>query len=395
MRSTLFRRVTRYPVSFSVDPRENRLTEVTAAVVERVEGMAQTFVESVLRAGAEDAQRRELGADEVNHRERLREIARTLFLPRVQVNTQVATSQGRFVDLEILLRPPVGTATPGLLVWVEVKHGASLHGDQLDAYLRDKGMRPVPEHVERIVVLLVPRGWAPTVGVVPSDVLMVDWQSVGRAMKPGARVRLPVQDWLLSEYVRYLKEEGLSDPDALTTVSALALMESHAAWNAAAGICEHADGVVQADWGVRGAHQKTRGNTPSPAFGTGYWTNYAAHREGHPPSPNWRGAWFEWGLRDTAHVEGLEDARGSWAFMAGVTVVTRDNPMRVAANEQWLARRVADGFRYFWIAGYYRFARLRYPDELLRETTLEAQGRELGRWVVETFGALADDPPPA
>lgn len=395
MRSSFFRRVTRYPFSSSADPRENRLTEVTAAVVERVDGMAQTFVESVLRAGAEDALRRELGADEVNRRKRLREIARTHVLSRVQVNTQVATRQGRFIDLELLLRPAVGAATPGLRVWVEVKHGAGLHGDQLDAYLRDRGMRPISEHVERVVVLLAPRGWAPTVGVVPSDVLIADWQSVGRAMKRGPRVRLPEQDWLLSEYIRYLKEEGLSDPDALTTVSALALMESHGAWDAAAGICEHADGVVQADWGARGAHQKTRGNTPSPAFGPDYWVNYDAHRKGHPPNSRWRGAWFEWGLRNTADMQGMQAARGSWAFMAGVTVVTRDNPTRIAANDQWLARRVADGFSYFWIAGYYRLARLRYPDELLRETTLEAQGRELGRWVVETFCALADDPPPA
>ena len=42
-----------------------------------------------------------------------------------------------------------------------------------------------------------------------------------------------------------------------------------------------------------------------------------------------------------------------------------------------------------------KVARLRYPDELLAATTLEAQGRDLGRWVLAAFAALADDTPPA
>jgi hypothetical protein len=73
----------------------------------------------------------------------------------------------------------------------------------------------------------------------------------------------------------------------------------------------------------------------------------------------------------------------------------QEHPTKVAGSEEWYARRVADGFHYFWIGGYYRLARLRYPDELLGATTLEAQGRELRRWVLDAFTALADDPPPA
>ncbi len=394
MTSSLFRRVTRYSVGSVVDPRENRLTEVTAAVVEQVDGLAQALVRTLLRSGAEDATRRELAVAEMERRERLIEMAETVAVPRVHVSTQVATRQGRFVDLEILLRPAVGALNPGLLVWVEVKHGADLHGDQLDVYSQDIRLRPVPEHVERVVVLLAPRGWTPVMGVVPSNVLMAAWQSVGRALRRDVVVRPPEQAWLLSEYIRYLKEEGLSDPEALTTALALALMEFNAAWDAVAGICEHADSVAQTDWGARGRHQKTRGNAPVPAFGTGYWAHYDRNRKSQQPSENWRGAWFEWGLRDTADMQGLENTRGTWAFVAGVTF-KKDNPTKVIANEQWLARRMAEGFQYFWIGGYYRLARLRYPDELLRDTTLEAQGRQLGCWVVGSFGALADDPPPA
>ncbi len=311
----------------------------------------------------------------------------------MQVNTQVATSHGRFIDLEVLLRPAVGAPERGLLIWVEVKHGADLHGDQLDVYLQDIPMRPVPEDVERVVVLLGPRGWTPTAGVLPTEVLVANWQAVGKTVETvETGTRPPEQNWLLSEYVRYLKEEGLSDPDALTTVSALALMEHKTAEVAAAGICEYTDGVVQAEWGTRGSHKKTSGNTPSPAFGIGYWANYDAHREGQA-HPNWREAWFEWGLRDTGQMEGLEDVRGSRAFMAGATLITNDNPTKVADNQQWLAQHLANGFKYFWIAGYWRLARLRYPDELLRDMTLDDQGRGLGRWILETFRELADRPP--
>jgi hypothetical protein len=92
-------------------------------------------------------------------------------------------------------------------------------------------------------------------------------------------------------------------------------------------------------------------------------------------------------------MDGLDGARGTWAFTAGVTFET-DNPMKVAANEQWLGRQAARDYLRFW-EGYWRLARLRYPDELLKDTTLEKQGRAVGNWVVESFGMLADDPPGA
>lgn len=396
MHGSLFQRVTRYSVASSLDPSENRLTEVTAAVLEQVDGLAQVVVVDLLGAGNEDAQRRELGEAEAARRDGLLHLARELAAERVDVRTQVTTSQGGFVDLELLIRPKVGSTEPGLLVWVEVKHGADLHGYQLDAYVQDIVSRPVPECVERVVVLLGPRGWAPERGQVPPDVVVADWQGVGRLMNAAAdsASRPAEQHWLLTEYVRYLKEEGLTDPDALTAASALALMESHAADAAVAGICEHADALLQDEWGDRGSHQTTRASTRPPAFGRDYWANRDTHRGGGTGSPTWRGAWFEWGLRDTSQMQYFDDARGSWAFMAGATLITKDNPRTLPDNHQWLARRLADEFHYFSLGNYYRLARVRYPDELLAKTTLEEQGRELGRWAFDAFAALEHDPPP-
>lgn len=405
--------MTRYPVAASVNPRENRLTEATAAVLDQVAGLPGAFVSCLLDAGIADARAREFSEGELARREALRASFGALISPRVDIATQVATSGGRFVDLELLVRPRLGVAGKGLLLWVEVKHRASLHGDQLDAYLKQIGTRPVAGEVERVVVLLAPRGWVPPeAGAVPTSVLRADWPDVGaavgaaggaatagvattagagKAAAPGAEQR-----WLLHEYIRYLKEENLSDPDALTTVTALTLMEYRTARDAAAGLCEHADAVLMAadGWGPRHDHQQTRGKNPVPAHGLDYWATYDAHRKGQAVNPNWRGGWFEWGLRDTTKMDSLEGARGTWAFSAGVTF-DADSPLKVAGNEAWIARMTAAGFVRFWEAGYWRLARLRYPDEVLSDTTLEGQGRAVGRWVAESFGVLADDPPEA
>jgi hypothetical protein len=59
----------------------------------------------------------------------------------------------------------------------------------------------------------------------------------------------------------------------------------------------------------------------------------------------------------------------------------------------WANARLADGFirsAFYW----HRLVRLKYPDELLGETTAEAQGENLGAWVVEAFRSLADNVPP-
>jgi len=54
MPESLFSRATRYTRSPRLDPHENRLTEVTAAVLERVEGLAQGIAEALLEAANAD-----------------------------------------------------------------------------------------------------------------------------------------------------------------------------------------------------------------------------------------------------------------------------------------------------------------------------------------------------
>jgi hypothetical protein len=389
MQSSLFRSVTRYPVTFVINQRENRLTEVTAAVLDRVQGLPRTAVAQLLAGGLEDAERRSLPPKESTRRAELRSLVSELVVRRVEISTQVATSSGHYVDLELLLRGPIGAEEPGLLVWVEIKHGAGLSGNQLDWYVRDIELRPVPEAVERAVVLLVPRGESPD-GDVPATVLITDWQGLARAIHPASLMaRSAEESWLLSEYIRYLKEEALSDPDGLTAVSALALMEARTASDAVTGICQYAGDLVSSAWG--GAPKKYR----TAGYGLGYYAGDYPHGMGAEASPTWRGAWLEWGLRDALRMPGLEEPRGNWAFMSGLSFYSKDDPTKRKGNVTWIGERAAEGFTRFSVDGFGRFAVLRYPDQLLNHTTLEQQGRAVGQWILDVFNKLAGAPPPA
>src|SRR5262249_20442807 len=55
---SLFRRVTLYRIAPAQNPRENRLTEVTAALLERVEGLAFDVMDAVLASAATVANER-------------------------------------------------------------------------------------------------------------------------------------------------------------------------------------------------------------------------------------------------------------------------------------------------------------------------------------------------
>lgn len=395
MQTSLFRRITRYSVAASIDPRENRLTEATAATLERVDGLARSFALSLLTAARDDAKRRGLPLEERDRRARALASLEALEMPRVDVRIQVVTPDRRgFVDLEVRLRSPIGSPEAGVLLWIEVKHGAGLHGDQLDIY--DAAIRsahPADGASERLVVLVAPRDSAPPDAELPVGVVLARWHEVARALDRARDAGLPAGErWLLDEYLAYLREEGLMDPDALTASSALALMEADAGAAAAAGICEVADGHVRELWARPRHFRRVGGGAGSPSFGPGYWATYAVDRTGTDQTP-WEGAWFEWGLRRVEDMRDVEPRRGSWAFIAGATFPAKDDRTTRSRNAEWRERHAADGFASFSVGGYDRLARLRYPDELLAMTTLEDQGLALAEWVVNAFKALSADPP--
>src|SRR4051794_82052 len=99
---SLFRRVTRYPPGPLSTPAENRLTEAFATVLQFAD-------DSLATALLEDWGMSARGS--------------------VSVRTQVWSAGGRRVDLQLFFDDSV--------CWVEVKHGAPLHRDQLSNYQAD------------------------------------------------------------------------------------------------------------------------------------------------------------------------------------------------------------------------------------------------------------------
>ena len=379
------------------DPRENRLTEVTAGVLERVDGLAYEVLDAILKSAASATRARLFdthGSDTEQWSEALARIEvelaafERLSRPRVHLETQRVTSGGRFVDLELRFRPQPGEPGDEFVFWIEIKHGAGVHDNQLPAYEHDIEFVPA-DH--RRVLVLAPRLEMPD----PADVQtmpVIEWQAVGRAIRRWARREHPseVSRWLVDEYGKYLSEEGLMDEEVLTSEHAFVLAAQPAAFGAVTPVCELADAYVQEHWAARGDFSR-RPRTEKAAYGPDYWAHYPRAREPGAEREAWRDSVFEWALKlDTSR----DEPRNGWTFVAGLTILSRESPATVADNAEWLADLRQRGFEYLQDS-YWRLWRFRYPEELLSESTLDGQGERLGKWVVDAFETLAGHPPPA
>lgn len=375
MPASLFGRATRFPVSAG----ENRLTEITAAVLERDPRLAVAFatalVQEASRTAASAAQRdiRRAGAW-LTARTRDAE---------VHVETQVARASGSergIVDLQLRLTTEPIRRDRDLLIWVEIKHGADISGKQLDAYRRLVWREPAAVH---LVIVLAPRQSPPTQSLVPEDVPVLFWQDVVsaclRALEPRRR---GTEALLVDEFMAYLKEQNLMPPKPLTTEFALALAVRQATRQTVVALLEHVHGQVKERYSDEGC----RGGSRQPQYGTSFWAKHTIR----PSNDVWRGGWLEWGLRhDHSHPE----SRDAYAFVAGMTFHKNKNPLASEAHAEWAADRLADGF----LSVVHEFPRLwsyRYPEQLLVATGLQDQADLLSDWVLERFDALVQHPPP-
>lgn len=268
-------------------------------------------------------------------------------------------------------------------MWVEIKHGADTHDNQLENYLED--IRCETQGVG-YVVLLAPRSSMPDA---PPGVRQVEWQAVGRFMSQWCRSEdaSPQARWLADEFVSYLREEGLMDSVRLSAQHAFELEARPAAERTVARLMEIVQTHIVKEWGIP---DKTAGGAYAN-FGQGWWASFAAPK-GSEPAGTWRHAWFEWTLRDDTF---LAEPRDSLAVFAGATFgAVQGSALTESTNASWFSERAQDGFEraqaYFW-----RLWRVRYPDQLLSAETLDDQGRLLAEWVLDAFRALAISPPPA
>ena len=249
---SLFWRKTRYLASASVNPRENCLTEAFASVLERVEDLPFAFLEFL------DP---ELRLDQAGWRAR--------------VTTQKNTWSGRIIDLEIefvqRLAPHLALQTeyeeqhaPGKRVcWVEIKHGAGLSDpSQLTGYLAD-----IEETGAAVscLSLLAPRDS----GIeVPDGVIDATWQKWALRLSQyrrhsKARREDPVEDWLIGQFLRYLREEALMDEPRLTVEHAFILAALPATAGVLSQIWDVIDGHVQKHGGKKSG-RATRAKSKLP-----------------------------------------------------------------------------------------------------------------------------------
>jgi hypothetical protein len=341
MRSSLFRRVARYPPSPAIDPRENRLTEAFAAVLERVGGLAAALVG-------------EWTGETPNG--------------SVSLRTQRTTAHGLFVDLELVFGSPV---EPTRRVWVEVKHGADLHEGQMESYARDIKFE-LQEHSD--LILLAPRGAVQT----PIGVCRADWQDVASFMRRWRTSDTddPVERWLVHEFGDYLVEEGLVEEETLTPAHVFSLAAKPSTDRAVGRLVDTAQALVQSEWGEAIKSSKTGGQ------GWLWYSTFAL-----PEGQSWGEAWLEWQLR---HDDARLEPRDACCFFAGVTFETlRGSALAHEGNAGWLAERMTEGFERI-LAWHWRLWRPLYPEQLLDEMSLDSQGRKLGNWVLESFRLLAN-----
>ncbi|MGI8757285.1 MAG: hypothetical protein ACR2MB_15800 [Acidimicrobiales bacterium] len=382
--ASIFTRATRYVTSSAGrTPRENQLTEVTAATRERVPELAHALALLWLYPSNEAAGER---ASETRD---AYEIIRALPADApVSVRTQV-TVTGGFVDLELRLRDPAADNQLAAIVWVEVKHGITAHDEQLKRYA---GQRP---DVPGAVVLLAPReSLPPPPEQHCADVPERSWQATARRasqLVPADVLADEVKTWLITEWLHYLKEQALMDPETLGPEHLTALAYRKEADAALARICEEAARTIVTEHGPLDDEEPKLGR---PAYGLKYWSTVVL------PAAN-PGSWGEaslgWDIF-TCPEWVPTGAPGSVMFMAGLS--TPKSPVLDATWCEGAQGQRRDGlpvrFEQWTGNEYERFHRVGRPHDVLRGTTLEEQGQSLGRWVNAAFEvSKAQGPPPA
>ena len=131
------------------------------------------------------------------------------------LQSQRFTHSGWFVDLELRFGRELASMSEDVVVWVEIKHGAHPHHLQLSNYLQD--IRELGVRAGG-VVLLAPRRSYPFVPEPPAEVVQQTWQrAAGRCRR--WHTDSEVEKFLVDEFLAYLKEESLMDPEAHHAVS--------------------------------------------------------------------------------------------------------------------------------------------------------------------------------
>jgi hypothetical protein len=346
------------------DPRENRLTEIFGTVLGLVPDLARTLATVWLDPDQTHAPRQER--------------ARTATSPawdRVRrlddggtpsVSTQVPVAGG-FVDLELRFPADGGERGQDTVVWIEVKHGTGLHGQQLATY--DLALQAT--HVSRggtgAIVLLDRRHKLPQTDErdVPPTVAQRSWEQTGREI---ARFETDdaVSVWMCRELLAYMQEENLMDPVTLGPEHLTALAYAGQANKGLEAICQRAESLITerfrvADHTGRGARH----------YGEGYWATWGD------------GEWLEWHLLRKGGHGPLEIRAGLCADKHRQFDATVERQLRHGIQ---IGRDLVAFDR--WHGPKERLMRVARPQDVLVGADLDIQADSLARWVVETLTAV-------
>jgi len=385
---SLFRRISRYGVSAGRDAREDRLTEICAALFAsaRCSGLPRHVALSWLTAAAlqhdcacADELAAILGDEDRDWRCEV----------RTQLRIEVAGAIRR-PDLELRFShgEPDGRAT-SVVLWIEFKHGTTPHSGQLHAYVQAQRARRL---AHATVLLVAPRADIPFDPVeIPAQVPVLSWQETARSL----RAYPPPDDvarYLVDELCAYLKEEGLMDPDQLSPVHLVALANYREALSTLDRVCDIAAEEVSRRWNQGELPGRWPSTGPRSEKSARWWPYPSYPIGGSAPgvSDAWSWDWEQ--LDDSASV--LLDGRpGVPCFSVGMAAEVKDGAMATltdaqrAALEQAAFSLLALGdtnsrnYEYVW--------RIAYPEEVLAGRDLRSQGDALASWIHDGFLALS------
>lgn len=238
-RTSLFGRIARHGITGLRNAREDRLTEITAAILDHpaCHGLAR----HVALGWLDEAHDQLSGAHTTEHAEALIGLLAETHDWVCTVRTQIGfeTDSGhRRPDLELRFR----SDRHEVVLWAEVKHGSAPHTHQLQAYADEQAHRGL-RHAT--VLLLAPRADYRTFPAdqIPSAVPRLSWEHTARVIQH-FRASDPVAEFMIAELLHYLREEGLMDPSHLSGDHIRALAAHHDAAQALHRLCELAAGRV-------------------------------------------------------------------------------------------------------------------------------------------------------
>jgi len=301
----------------------------------------------------------------------------------VAVRTQVPTINRNQIDLELRFGSDRTRSTEDVLLWVEVKHAADPHENQLDNYLRDIQAEPGTGQV----VLLAPRASLERFVGIPSGVTRRAWQRAGHVIWEHARLNNhePATSLLCKELYRYMTEQHLTEPPSTRPEHFVAMAYMGDALEILRGVCERASARVRARLGEPTEFLPAPRRPGTPDFGMDYWESWSIDGHEH--------VWMDWNAYDSPPFE-TADGR-SVAFVSGLCA--DDAPSLEAVLDPERRRLLEDGVevngrrvRFVRVADdHERFAQVASPESVLVGRDLAEQADTLADWITSGLEAVS------